>query len=80
MLTGTKIQLCQQLDIRMVTECQQSYRRVLNNYNAEFQHQTIELLIQFIRQIEDHHNRLTTGLNFIQKQGIVAFIKKDDGH
>ncbi len=79
MLTGTTIQLCLELDMRISNECQQTYLNTLNNCNAELHQETIDLLNQFTRQSEGYNNWLTAELNFIQEHGIEAFIKNNMG-
>jgi bacterioferritin len=79
MLTGTTVQLCLELDMRIANECQQAYFKLLSSCNTELHRQTIDLLNQFIRQSEGHNNWLTAELNFIELHGIVAFMKNEMG-
>jgi bacterioferritin len=79
MLTGTTIHLCLELDMRIATECQQSYLKIMNDCPVGSHQDTIDLLNQFIRQSEGHNNWLAAELNFIQTHGIEAFIKNEMG-
>jgi bacterioferritin len=79
MLTGTTIQLCLELDIKIAIDCQQSCLTILNSCNAGLHQNTINLLNQFIHQSEGHNNWLNAELSFIQENGIEAFIKNEMG-
>jgi bacterioferritin len=79
MLTGTTIHLCLELDTSIATQCQQTYFVALGFCDTESHQETIDLMNQFIRQIEGHNNWLNSELNFIQSHGIEAFIKNEMG-
>lgn len=79
MLTGNSIQPCLELDMRIAIECQQAYSNILNSSKAKTHKNTRDLMNQFIRQSQGHHNWLVAELNFIQAHGIEAFIKNEMG-
>jgi bacterioferritin len=79
MLTGNTIQSCLELDMRIASECQQSCLNALNYCNAELHQGSIDLLNQFISQLQGHNNWLTAELNYIQAHGIETFIKNEIG-